>query len=152
MLRSRYGACSIVVSGASGYGVAWMTHRTGIRVEGRWWRDHTVVQGHIGVFDEESEARGEFGGEKAKERGQLIVIQQPTCNMIVVEKAMVVLTANKSANVLDGGERMLDKRSEVNEVAPFGADELEVATREGSEEIRENVVLGRAPAERGLPS
>ena len=129
-----------------------MTHRTGIRVEGRWWRDHTLVQGHIGVFDKESEARGEFGGEKAKERGQLIAVQQPTCNMIVVEKAMVVLTATEDANVLDGGERVLLKRSEVDEVAPFGAEELEVATREGREKVRENVVLGRVPAERGLPS
>ena len=129
-----------------------MTHRTGIRVEGSWWRDHTVVQGHIGVFDKESEARGEFGGEKAKERGQLIAVQQPTCNMIVVEKAMVVLTATEDANVLDGGERVLLKRGEVNEVAPFGAEELEVATREGCEKIREDVILGRAPAERGLPS
>ena len=129
-----------------------MTHRTGIRVEGRWWRDHTVVQGHIGVFDKESEARGEFGGEKAKERGQLIAIQQPTCNMVVVEKAMVVLTATEDANVLDGGERVLLERSKVNEVAPFGAEELKVPTREGREKVREDVVLGRAPAERGLPS
>ena len=67
--------------------------------------------------------------------------------MIVVEKAMVVLTANKSANVLDGGERMLDKRSEVDEVAPFGAEELEVATREGHEKVRENIVLGRTSLE-----
>ena len=129
-----------------------MTHRTGVRVEGRWWRDHTVVQGHIGVFDKESEARGEFGGEKAKERGQLIAVQQPASNMVVVEKAMVVLTATEDANVLDGGERVLLERSKVNEVAPFGADELEVATREGREKVRENVILGRAPAERGLPS
>ena len=34
-----------------------MTHRTGIRVEGRWWWDHTVVQGHIGVFNKESTYR-----------------------------------------------------------------------------------------------
>ena len=129
-----------------------MTHQTGIRVEGLWCWDHTVVQGHIGVFDKESEARGEFGGEKAKERGQLIAVQQPASNMVVVEKAMVVLTATEDANVLDGGERVLLKRGEVNEVAPFGAEELKVATREGREKIRENVVLGRAPAERGLPS
>ena len=48
--------------------------------------------------------------------------------MIVVENVMVVLTAHKGANVLDGSEHMLEKQSEVDEVAPLGAEELEVTT------------------------